>query len=66
MASMIFDLPLLDNDTTFILWQVKMHAVLAHTDLHDALDEFTKDSKTWTDEEKQKDQLYIDSTASIQ
>jgi len=56
MASLKFDLPLLDYNTRFSLWQVKMRAVLAHPDLDDALDGFNKkDAKTWTDEEKRKD-----------
>jgi hypothetical protein len=40
----------------FLLWQVKMRAVLSQTDLDDALDGFgKKDVKTWTDEERRKD-----------
>jgi hypothetical protein len=37
---MKYDLPLLDFDTRFSLWQVKMWAVLAHHDLDDALEGF--------------------------
>ena len=56
MASMKYDIPLLDRDTRFALWQVKMRVVLAQADLDDALDNFgNKDSKTWTDDEKRKD-----------
>ncbi len=56
MASLKFDLPLLDYNTRFSLWQVKMRVVLAHPDLDDALDGFNKkDAKIWTDEEKRKD-----------
>ena len=40
--SMKFDLPLLDYNTRFALWQVKMRAVLAHPDLDDALEKFGK------------------------
>ncbi|WVZ97415.1 hypothetical protein U9M48_042955 [Paspalum notatum var. saurae] len=40
MASLKYDLPLLDRETRFSLWQVKMRAVLAHTDLDDALERF--------------------------
>jgi flagellar motor switch protein FliM len=51
-----YDLPLLDSDTRFLLWQVKMREVLSQTDLDAALDGFRKnDVKTWTDEEKCKD-----------
>ena len=32
MASMKYDLPLLDRDTRFTLWQVKMRALLAQAD----------------------------------
>ena len=42
MTSLKYDIPLLDQDTRFSLWQVKMRAVLAHTDLDDALDGFNK------------------------
>ena len=53
---MKFDLPLLDYDTRFSLWQVKMRAILAHTDLDEALDGFGgKELKAWTDDEKRKD-----------
>jgi hypothetical protein len=56
MATMKYDIPLLDRDTRFALWQVKMRAVLAQADLDDALDKFgNKDSKTWSDDEKKKD-----------
>jgi hypothetical protein len=56
MASLKYDIPLLDRDTRFSLWQVKMRAVLAHADLDDALEKFgNKDQKTWTYEESRKD-----------
>jgi hypothetical protein len=56
MSSVKYDLPLLDWDTRFSLWQVKMQAVLSQTDVDDALDGFRKkDVKTWTDEERCKD-----------
>ncbi|WVZ69502.1 hypothetical protein U9M48_018276 [Paspalum notatum var. saurae] len=56
MASLKYDLPLLDRDTRFSLWQVKMRAVLSQADLDDALEGFgKKDVKAWTDEEKRKD-----------
>jgi hypothetical protein len=37
-----YDLPLLDFDTQFSLWQVKMWAVLLHHDLDEALEGFGK------------------------
>ena len=53
MASMKYDLPLLDYKTRFSLWQVKMRAILAQTnDLDEALEGFGKKKK---DEEKRKD-----------
>jgi hypothetical protein len=56
MATMKYDIALLDRDTRFALWQVKMQAVLAQADLDDALDKFgNKDSNTWFDDEKKKD-----------
>ena len=68
MASMKFDLPLLDYKMRFALWQVKMRAILAQSsDLDEALDGFgEKGQKSWTIEEKRKDrkalsliQLYL-------
>ena len=55
MSSLKFDLPQLDYDTRFSLWQVKMRAILAQaSDLDEALDAFgAKDEKTWTPEEKE-------------
>src|SRR5207244_2331918 len=56
MASLKYDIPLLDRDTRFSLWQVKMRAVLAHTDLDDALDGFdSKPQASWSADEKKKD-----------
>ena len=57
MASMKFDLPLLDYKTRFSLWQVKMRVILSQaSDLDEALDGFgSKDTKSWTLEEKWKD-----------
>ena len=57
MASMKYDLPMLDYKTRFSLWQVKMRAILAQTnDLDEALEGFEKKKKDeWTDEEKRKD-----------
>ena len=56
MASVKYDLPALDRDTRFALWQVKMRAMLIQAEVDDARDKFgNKDSKSWTDEEKRKD-----------
>ena len=56
MDSMKYDLPPLDHDTRFALWQVKMGALLTQTEVDDALEKFdNKDSKSWTEEEKRKD-----------
>ena len=57
MASMKFDLPMLDYKTRFALWQVKMRTILAQSsDLDEALDGFRgKGQKSWTTEEKWKD-----------
>ena len=56
MASMKYDLPLLDRDTRFTLWQVKMRALLAQSDYDEALDSFGKNRiQDWTDEEKRID-----------
>lgn len=57
-TSMKFDLPLLNYDTRFSLWQVKMRGILAQThDYDEALDSFGKKTKAaWTPEEIRKDQ----------
>src|ERR1043165_1392335 len=56
MASVKYDLQLLDRDTRFSLWQVKMRALLAQADYDDALDNFGKSRiQDWTPEEKRKD-----------
>ena len=56
MASMKYDLPPLDRDTRFTLWQVKMRALLAQSDYDVALDSFGKNRiQEWTDEEKRID-----------
>ena len=59
-TTMKYDLPLLDFDTRFSLWQVKMRAVLAHHDLDEALESFgKKEQKDWTAEEKRKDRMAL-------
>ncbi|KAG8474336.1 hypothetical protein CXB51_034001 [Gossypium anomalum] len=51
-ASLKYEIPLLDRNTRFALWQIKMQAVLAQMDLEDALLGIGKMPSTLTDEEK--------------
>jgi len=54
---MKFDLPLLNYNTQFSLWQVKMRGILAQThDYDQALDGFGKRKAEWTPKETCKDQ----------
>ena len=56
MASMKYDLPLLDRDTRFTLWKVKMRELLAQSDYDVALDSFGKNQiQDRTDAEKRID-----------
>ncbi|GKC17857.1 retrotransposon protein, putative, ty1-copia subclass [Tanacetum coccineum] len=56
MASFKYDLPLLDRDSGFSLWKVKMRALLAQMDLDDALLGHDKMPSSWTrDDKKRKD-----------
>ncbi|KAG8478679.1 hypothetical protein CXB51_028516 [Gossypium anomalum] len=65
MASLKYKISLLDRNTRFALWQIKMQVVLAQMDLEDALLGIDKMPSTLTDEEKKlKDrkaltQLYL-------
>ncbi|KAG8491179.1 hypothetical protein CXB51_014423 [Gossypium anomalum] len=52
MASLKHEIPLLDRNIGFTLWQIKMQAVLAQMDLEDALLGIDKMPSTLTDEEK--------------
>ncbi|KAG8480600.1 hypothetical protein CXB51_024784 [Gossypium anomalum] len=54
MASLKYEIPLLDHNTRFALWQIKMQAVLAQMDLEDALLGIDKTPSTLTDEEKKR------------
>ncbi|KAG8499228.1 hypothetical protein CXB51_005739 [Gossypium anomalum] len=54
MASLKYEIPLLDCNTRFALWQIKMQAVLAQMDLEDALLGIDKMPSTLTDEEKKR------------
>ena len=48
MASMKYDILLLDRNTRFTLWQVKMRAILTHVDLEEALLGCNKMPSSWT------------------
>ncbi|KAG8490704.1 hypothetical protein CXB51_013774 [Gossypium anomalum] len=54
MASLKYEIPLLDRNTRFALWQIKMQAVLAQMDLENALLGIYKMPSTLTDEEKER------------
>ncbi|KAG8479503.1 hypothetical protein CXB51_029288 [Gossypium anomalum] len=54
MASLKYEIPLLDRNTRFALWQIKMQTVLAQMDLEDALLGIDKMPSTLTDEEKKR------------
>ncbi|KAG8473125.1 hypothetical protein CXB51_035068 [Gossypium anomalum] len=54
MASLKYEILLLNHNTRFALWQIKMQAVLAQMDLEDALLGIDKMSLTLIDEEKKQ------------
>ena len=54
MASLKYEIPLLDRNTRFALWQIKMQAVLAQMDLEDTLLGIDKMLSTLTNEEKKR------------
>ena len=54
MATMKYEIPLLDCSTIFSLWQVKMHVVLAQMDLDEALLGIDKMSSSLTKDEKER------------
>ncbi|KAG8493558.1 hypothetical protein CXB51_011740 [Gossypium anomalum] len=54
MASLKYEISLLDRNTKFALWQIKMQAVLVQIDLEDALLGIDKIPSTLTDEEKKR------------
>jgi len=55
MSLIKYDIPQLDRDTRFALWQVKMRAILTQAKVDDALDKFgDKDLNSWTHDEKRK------------
>lgn len=51
---MKYDIPLLDHNRRFSLWQVKMRAILAQLDLDDTPLSFEKMLVNWTTEKKQQ------------
>ena len=53
MATMKYDILLLDRNTKFSLWQVKMLAILAQMELDYTLLGFDKMPSSWTVNEKQ-------------
>lgn len=54
MATMKYDISMLDRNTRFSLWKAKMRAVLAQMDLEEALLDFDKMPSTQMQEEKQR------------
>ncbi|KAG8474393.1 hypothetical protein CXB51_033749 [Gossypium anomalum] len=54
MASLKYEIQLLDRNIRFALWQIKMQVVLAQMDLEDALLGIAKMPSTLTDEEKKR------------
>ncbi|KAG8474177.1 hypothetical protein CXB51_033819 [Gossypium anomalum] len=54
MASLKYEISLLDRNTRFALWQIKMQAVLAQMNLENALIGIDKMPSTLTDEEKKR------------
>ena len=53
MASLKYDIPLLDRSTRFTLWQVKMCDVLAQLELDDCILGFDQMHMLWIDDEKE-------------
>ncbi|KAG8503248.1 hypothetical protein CXB51_001184 [Gossypium anomalum] len=54
MASLKYEISMLDCNTRFALWQIKMQAVFTQIDLEDALLGIDKMPSTLTDEEKKR------------
>ena len=50
---MKYEIPLLDCNTIFLLWQAKMRSILVQMDLDDALLGLDKIPSLWTEKEKQ-------------
>ncbi|KAG8498449.1 hypothetical protein CXB51_004962 [Gossypium anomalum] len=64
MASLKYEIPLLDCNTRFALWQIKMQAVLTQMDLEDTLLGIDKMPSTLTDEEKKqaRTNMYVENS----
>ncbi|KAG8485503.1 hypothetical protein CXB51_021802 [Gossypium anomalum] len=54
MASLKYEIPLIDRNTRFTLWQIKMQAVLMQMDLEEALLGIDKIPSTLTNEKKKR------------
>ena len=54
MVTMKFEIPLLDHSSRFLLWQGKMHIVLAQMDLDEALLGLDKVPSSSTKKEKER------------
>ena len=54
---MKYDIPLLDRNTRFPLWQVKLRDFLIQMDLYKAFLGFEKMPASWTEEEKEMKDL---------
>ena len=54
MASLKYDILLLDRSTRFTLWQVKIRAVLAQMELDDCILGFEHMPASWTDDVKKR------------
>ena len=54
MASLKYDIPLLDRSTRFTLWQVKIRAILAQIELDDYILGFDQMPGSWTDDVKRR------------
>ena len=54
MASVKYDIPLLDCSIRFSLWQVKLRVVLAHMELDDAILGVDHMSASLKDDEKKR------------
>ena len=54
MATMKYEIPFLDRNTRFSLWQVKMRVVVTHMDMDEALLGLDKISSSLKKEEKER------------
>ncbi|KAG8481022.1 hypothetical protein CXB51_025745 [Gossypium anomalum] len=65
MASLKYEISLLDRNTRFALWQIKMQVVLVQMDLEDALLGIDKMPSTLADEEKKQEartNIYVENS----